>query len=44
MRQNQYYEKRSLILTVLFLVLTISIAGAMAVIVISDPAVKGHRL
>lgn len=40
MRQNQYYEKRSLILTVLFLVLTISIAGAMAVIVISDPAVK----
>ena len=40
MSKNQYHEKKSLILTVLFLVLTISIAGAMAVIVISDPAVK----
>ena len=40
MSQNQYFEKKSIILTVLFLALTISIAGGMAVIVISDPAVK----
>ena len=40
MTQDQLLEKRNIILTVLFLVLTISIAGGMAVIVISDPAVK----
>ena len=40
MSKNQFYDKKSLILTILFMALTISIAGGMAVIVISDPAVR----
>ena len=40
MSKNQFYDKKSLILTILFLALSIFIAGGMAVIVISDPAVR----
>ncbi len=40
MSKNPFYDKKSLILTILFLALTISITGGMAVIVISDPAVR----
>ncbi|MEE8149601.1 MAG: S41 family peptidase, partial [candidate division Zixibacteria bacterium] len=40
MTLNSSFDKRALILTLFFLMVTIGIAGVMGVIVISDPAVK----
>jgi carboxyl-terminal processing protease len=40
MTLNSSFDKKALILTLLLLIVTISIAGVMGVIVISDPAVK----